>query len=318
MAQTLTPTHVPTILARDCLGPKRVYQNTVLEAAHGGETVWAGRADCAADRTDCAAAGFSVATCHRCCACATTAPAATIVIDNFTQPSAPNPAQFFQVPAGNNPFLQFNQVVSGVIGGQRDTLVQAVGNAVADAAIGNLGHDSSSGLDALNLVASGLAPTVTSLMYSGVHAPPGGGAAQSLVNAHLLGAGLGVDLTDGGTNDRFIANFLASDASPTAGLEMAITITSPGGKSSTATVVLPNSAVAFNYTIPFNTLVGTATPTQVDSIEVVFNGTHLTTNVDYKYQTLAVVPEPAAGFLMAMASGAFGLAARFSRQRRRS
>ncbi len=251
--------------------------------------------------------------------CTSSVRAGTIIIDNFEQPSLPSPAQTFVVPEGTNSFLQFNQAIpSGVIGGQRDTLIQIVGDAVQLSAIGTLGHDPNSGIHALQMVTSGVAPTVATLQYSGLHSPGPGSPLASLVNMHDLGDGLGIDLTNGGTNDRFLTNFLSVDAVPTSGLEMAITITSPGGKTSTANVIVPNSPNEFDFSVPFNLLVGNASPTEVDSITFVFNGANLTTNIDYKLQTLAVVPEPAAGILMAMAAGALGLAAPGLRRRRRS
>lgn len=240
---------------------------------------------------------------------------AMIQIDRFI---GPNPAQFFILGSGSNPSTTMSYNSADVIGGQRDTLVNVVGQGTPTSVVGIIGHDQSYNMDALQVGTNGLSPTVVTLLYSGlaVQASP-----AALINAHALASGFGMDLTGGGTNDRFQIHFYSSDARPTVGLDVAVTVTSPDGKLSTATVDAPNSTTAFDLYIPFTKLVGNAVLTNVDSIKFVFNGVRKTPNVDYEVQLLAVVPEPAATTLVVsglLAAGALSVLRRRQRARKSS
>jgi hypothetical protein len=239
--------------------------------------------------------------------------AATILIDDFAQPNA---AHFFSLGSGNSPFMQMSQSVGGVIGGQRDSLFQVMGQAQSNSTVGLLGHDTSYNIDALQVGTNGFSPTIATLQYSGANDL---NTPTSLVNAHGLGGELGIDLTDGGANDRFQLQFYSSDALPTTGLGIAVTITSPGSKSSTATSTAPNAQAFYTFDIPFSQLAGNALLSNVDSITFVFNGAApQTPNIDYELHRLAAVPEPASGILMTIATGAWGWLALRSRRRRSS
>ncbi len=225
--------------------------------------------------------------------------AGILTIDNFTQPGT---ATFFALGTGTNPTKTISQTVSGAIGGQRNVLINVMGQGKPNSATGLIGHDTDFDVDALQVATNGIAPTLTTVQYAGLEtiSPTG------LNNAHALNAGVGVDLTNGGKNDHFLLQFLFCDASPTAGLGFTINITSPGGKSSTTKMELaPNSATTYSESVPFSDLVGNANPNSVDSITFVFNG-GLTPNVDYMLQlvgTGSAVPEPTSGLLMAIALG---------------
>jgi hypothetical protein len=234
---------------------------------------------------------------------------AIIQIDTFATPS---PAQFFILGSGSNPTTTISYNSPDVIGGQRDTLVSVIGQGTPTSVVGIIGHDQSYNMNALQVGTNGLSPTVVTLLYSGlaVQASP-----AALINAHALASGFGMDLTGGGTNDRFQLHFYSSDARPTVGLDVTVTVTSPDGKLSTATVDAPNSTTAFDLFIPFSKLVGNAVLTNVDSIKFVFNGVRKTPNIDYEVQLLAIVPEPAATTLMV--SGLLTAAALSVARRRR-
>jgi hypothetical protein len=241
--------------------------------------------------------------------CAADARATLIAIDDFALPGS---AQFFLVPPGSNSSLQMTHAVSGPIGGQRDMLFHVVGQAAINSASALVGHDPSFNLNAFQLGTNGLAPTIATLQYSG---PNSANTPTALVNAHDLGGGLGLDLTGGGTNDRLQFQFVSSDAQPTTGLDVALTITSPGG-TSTANAIVQNSQTPFNLQIPFTQLVGNADWTHVDSITVTFNGVRQTANIDFEIQGISAVPEPAACLTMALGGvlfGAVSLARRFCR-----
>jgi hypothetical protein len=225
-------------------------------------------------------------------ACAAPARGAMIQIDAF---SSPNAAQFFILGTGSNPTKAMTFNSPSIIGGQRDTLVNVIGQGTPTSVVGIIGHDTSYNIDAMQIGTNGLAPTVVTLQYTGL--------ADQIADVALGGASPlvvgGVDLTGGGGNDRFQIHFFSSDARPTVGLDVAVTITTPGGKLSTAVVDAPNSTTAFDLFIPFSKLVGNASVTDVDSIKFVFNGVRQTPNIDYEIQLVAVVPEPASIVLAA-------------------
>jgi hypothetical protein len=242
--------------------------------------------------------------------------ATPVTIDNF---ALPNPGTFIVLPTGLNPSLVLTQPAVGALGGQRDTQFQVFGNTVSTAATGNIGHDTSFNIDAFQLgTINGntfATPTVTTLQYSGANA---GNTATTMNNAHNLGGGTGVNLING-TNDRIQISFFTSDALPAVqGLDMAITITSPGGLSSTLTKDAPNSQSPFICDFPFSQFVGNADFTHVDSVRVAFNGARQTPNVDFEIRGIIAVPEPTSLITMTL-GGVLCCAARlFNRKRRQS
>ena len=232
--------------------------------------------------------------------CTSDAGATLISIDDFAMPGA---AQFLLVSPGSNSSLQMTHAVNGPIGGQHDMLFHVVGQAAINSASALVGHDVSFNLNAFQLATNGLAPTVATLQYSG---PNSANTSTALTNAHALGGTSGIDLTSLGTNDRFQFQFLSSDAQPTTGLDVAITITSPGG-TSTANAIIPNSLSRFTLQLPFSQFVGNAALNHVDSISVVFNGARQTPNVDFEIQGVSVVPEPSACISMLIGGAILGV-----------
>jgi hypothetical protein len=240
--------------------------------------------------------------------------AGMITIDNFSQPY-----QFFVLGSGVNPSTVITHPSGGAIGGQRDALVSVVGQSTPTSATGFIGDYSTDEISGLWVGTNGHAPTVVTLQYSGTNPF---NTTSSLGNAHALGGGAGLDLTNGGANDRFLIHFMSNDAQPTIGLSVGITITSPGpgGKSSTETVHAQNLVAGFDLFVPFSGLVGNASTSHADSITFVFNGADKVPNVDYEVQMIAtvpriLVPEPASGILGMIALGTLGLAACVARRR---
>lgn len=225
--------------------------------------------------------------------------AASIDIDTFANP---NPRTFYVVPAmGNNSSLALSQQVSGVIGGQRNSLFQVIGPTAANSASGIIGYDTDRSLELLGQNTVGTSPTVTTLTYNGLND---------------VGLG-GIDLTSGGTNDRFLFQFISAEAQPEPdddGLDIVISIISPSGTSS-ASITCPNSLTAFTLEIPFSQLSGGASLNSVDTITVKLNSIKTVNNIDFEIHGIAAVPEPAGCFLMA-AGGALTCTVELARRKR--
>src|SRR5690606_1540164 len=151
------------------------------------------------------------------------ADAATVLIDDFTLPD-PGDTVIVGVP-----LVQVAETGLGILGGEREISVEIIGTPNPNSAIFMVGRDSDHMEDAFQLATVGLSPAVATILYDGVGS-----------------AGLGgIDLTGGGSNNRFLLQFISNDALPTAGLDIEVTVTSASG-SSTATVIAPNSMSAFD------------------------------------------------------------------------
>ena len=237
--------------------------------------------------------------------CAGVTHGAIMTIDNFSQP---DPAHFFVLGSGMNPSMHFTESSIGALGGQRDVLVDVIGQGTPTSIVGLVGQDTHYHLDAMQVGTNGLAPSVLTLEYNGVNLtiPEG---------LNPLAAVTGTDLTLGG-NDRFWIHFLSCDAQPTSGLDVNVIITSPGGLMSSVLRTAPNALGAYDFYIPFSGLSGTASIHNVETIKFVFNGNRKTPNVDYEIQLLATVPEPGSVTLLAIALGVMGWAAHRVRRRR--
>ncbi len=243
--------------------------------------------------------------------------AGLLVIDDFTKP---DPSAVIIVPMGVDPTQVVSEPSVGALGGQRDVMFKVYGQSMPNSAVSVIGFDNNYSVDAFQLGTAGLAPTVLTLQYSGSDQQ---NTPAALVNAHALAGGAGIDLTDGGSNDRFELSFISSDAQPTTGLDVTITITSPEGGLSTLSGTIKNQiGLPFEVFFPFTSLAGNAQLTSVDSVSFVFNGGKMTNNIDFELQMLATsssqpVPEPAGATLMALAAGGLGLAGLAARRRRK-
>ncbi|MCC7083438.1 MAG: hypothetical protein IT427_00345 [Pirellulales bacterium] len=200
----------------------------------------------------------------------------------------PDPAEFFMVPVGMNASKMLTQTVGGVLGGERDSYFQVIGASAVNSANGLLGNDS--GEHAFQFATLGMAPAVATLTYDGIeHAGLGG-----------------IDLTSGGSNNRFELQFLTSDAQPSTGLDIVVTVTSPGGTLA-ATVTAPNSQSAFVVQVSFSLFTGSGSLNQADKIDVAFNTINKTPNIDFELNGITIVPEPGCGILLSLGVALAGL-----------
>lgn len=209
---------------------------------------------------------------------------AEFIIDDFSAPAA------VQVPViallNPDPTLIEN-VDAGILGGERDLLLDVIGAPKFSSFIGETGAGS--------FVYRGGSPgTAATLQYDGVDADVVGPPA-ALVNSHGLG---GIDLTVYG--DRFALDFLSLDGGNSQFTEIWITVFSPGGVSDLLVDLIPDSAVPFTYTsAPFLGWVVNADPTNVTALDFGLNPIGIA-DVDFELDKISIVPEPSAIVLCGM------------------
>lgn len=232
-----------------------------------------------------------------CVACAVSVALATstalcgpIVIDDFSSPAVPE-LKIIGLLDPNPTF--FSQSGPGIVGGLREVLIEVLGTPMPL----SVAVSSGGGMFA---VASTTPGSEVSLGYRG-----------TFFNPLLL------DITDGGTNDRFELNFLTLGAGPSSNdLDVEILLKSAVGQA-VFNGAIPESAGPFSYTALFNsfTTSGAFDPTAVTSIEFSFNAPG-NTNVDYVLSSIVVeVPEPAALGTAALALVSLLVIARRARRR---
>jgi hypothetical protein len=229
------------------------------------------------------------------------ASAASIVIDDFNQP---NPQQFYVIAAINADPLLHKTVHGSILGGERDLLVDVIGNAALTTAAGTIGGGD------LDFGSSG--PVVATMQYDGVDAD------QLLPTRALVNnQGLAVDLTGGGTNSAFRLDFDSIDGGPPlTPLSYTITLTSPIAGVATRTGTLAETASPLSYFVPFSAFTQSVNFTfaNVTGITLTLNGGTTQPDADYKLSLFAAVPEPHSIALLGIGGAAFVLAA----HRRRS
>ena len=209
------------------------------------------------------------------------ASAPAIVIDDFTNPNLPDTYIIWPGVYDPDPYV-IQSTVAGVVGGERDFLIDVADPAVPLGATGVIGTGSYS-------FASGRNGAMAVLQYDGEDVDP----AQSLVNS----TGLDEDLTDGGDSTGIRFYFASIDGAAEPALDISIYLTSSGGGGSDATLsdLIPESpAGATEYFVSFADFT-TSTGfqfEQVTSIEVTFNS-RMIYDVDFELDLIETdVPEP--------------------------
>ena len=228
---------------------------------------------------------------------AASASAAQITIDDFGQPS---PQTFYVIAAINADPLLHKTAHPSILGGERDMLVDVIGNASLTTAAGTIGDGT------LDFGSSG--PVVVGLQYDGLDAD------QLLPTRALVdGQGLSVDLTDAGANNAFRLDFDSVDGGPpSTPLSYSITLTSPLAGVAVLSGSLAETATAQTYLLPFAAFTPSVNFSfaNVSSITLVLNGGATQPDADFKVSLFAAVPEPHSVMLLAMGGVAVVLAAR--------
>jgi hypothetical protein len=233
-----------------------------------------------------------------------TARASTVMIDDFDGP-APGRTYFITGSSGGgdpSPLLMKQSQASGVLGGQRDSLVNVIGTAQLGSALGVVGWDAARNAGLFQINSTPGPGSAVALQYDGDDADAPGAPAQ-LTNGQGLG---GVDLTSGGTNNMLKLTFASCDAP--GGLTIYVSATTAGGGTSTFNTSVADHASKYELLIPFSsfTHTGNGTLTSINSISFLFNVAGVP-NVDFALDSIAAVPEPSTCVLLAV--GVCGLLA---------
>ncbi len=204
---------------------------------------------------------------------ASTSARAEYIIDDFSAPVD----TVVRVIAWAHPDLSVVETPdAGILGGERDILLDVIGTPGFSSFIGEIGAGS--------FISGCTSPgTAATIQYDGVDADP----ADALTNSEGLGP---VDLTVHG--DRFALDFLSLDGGGSQFTEIWITVFSPGGFSDLLVDLIPDSAGPSTYVSPaFGDWVTNADPTNVAAVEFSMNPIGID-DVDFELDTISIVPEP--------------------------
>lgn len=224
--------------------------------------------------------------------------AGTIVIDDFSGPQDP---ETFVVGMANPGPLLVKQQASGVLGGERDLLLELLGTAGPVSAAMTVGGGT------LGLL-TGSPGSMLALQYDGFG--PGDADSSSGLFNH---EGLCVDLSDGGQNHQFQIDMLSLDAGPGMdAIDLVVEVTSYDG-TAVYTGAMGENANPFTYIIDLDDFetAGDFSWGSVTSVGFLFNvGGQMA--VDFVLDSLTVtVPEPSSLILALPGSlAAFWLASR--------
>ena len=183
-------------------------------------------------------------------------------VDSF---NLPNPAATFIIDLLDPDPTLIKNTVAGVVGGERDLLIDVAGNPGLNTALGAVGFQGGSGAFRGTFGAPGSTAT---LEYDGLDAdivgPPAG-----LVNNE----GLTTDLTNGGINTGFRIDTFALDVGSGATMRFRIELTGPGGATATLDSLLNEDVNLHVEFFPFAlfTTAGGFSFADVTSIRVILN-----------------------------------------------
>jgi len=198
-----------------------------------------------------------------------------LVVDDFSS------TQQEWVIAAANPDPTHLEASGSMLGGERDLLVDVLGQPQLISSNGSVGDD---GGDTVLLFASSAPGTLVTLQYDGADADTAGPPA-ALVNSE----GLSADLTaNGGAGFRFDFDFLQIGGGVDE-IEAEIRLTSAGGGTATYNGSISENLGEFDYLVPYAafTTAGGFTFADVTSIEIDLNTTGVEA-VDYQLDNITI------------------------------
>jgi len=231
----------------------------------------------------------------------------TYVIDDFGSPA---PRDYFLIdPLLINNDALLEHAFDDILGGERDILVEVIGEAGRDSAGGFIGYVSAHDVGQLHLVTAHYPGAILTLQYDGLDS--GADAiADTLVDSRSLNA----DLTRGGVGDRIILEFTSSDGVQSLGLSVEVTAEHSGGGTLRWKGYMEDCDSACQMEIFYEDFVKTYDAgvqpepffDDIDSLTFVFNGNgngSPTPDVDFRLDMISVaVPEPATVVSLGMAA----------------
>ncbi|NQU25986.1 MAG: PEP-CTERM sorting domain-containing protein [Candidatus Nealsonbacteria bacterium] len=226
------------------------------------------------------------------------------MIDSF---DSPDPYELLfcpgEAPWGDGNPCAMENVVAGVVGGERDVFVETRGEPRAISAIGMVGYEPSYEAGILALATYGFgdlgSASYVILQYDGVDDDEAETIWPALTNSEQLNT----DLTGDGTNTAFVFGFLGLDAgSNRDSLDLNIVVNGPEG-SAAYSGAIPESPLAFNHTVDFAdfTVAGANPFNAATSVTITLNNpTTPSKNIDFELDSISAIPEPSTLGLLAL------------------
>lgn len=212
-----------------------------------------------------------------------------LLIDDF---ELPNPAFSYNILSPTNPDPEVHKFAgAGVVGGERDLLIDVLGDPTFASATGTVGQSNGQGLFEF----ASLTPGVQAILqYDGLDADDTT-PDKALINARQLG---GIDVSGGGIINGIRIDFtrLEVPGSNTL-LDVQIRLTGPGAATATFTGTIPENPDPFSFFVPYSSFVlaNSFSFGNVTSIEVDLNPTGVQA-VDFAIDRILASEERNDGF----------------------
>ncbi len=236
--------------------------------------------------------------------------AGTIMIDSFDNPQDPSDPCLLLVPGESpredgNPSAMENSFLE-ILRGERDVFVKAHGTPLSISASVVAGYEPSYDKGILAFATYGFSNFGSAshlvLQYDGYDDDESKIAWPILTNSEQLNT----YLTDGGTNDAFVFDFISLDAgSDRTSLDLRITVNGPDGRWAVYKGTIPETHEAFQHRVEFTDvgweIIGVAPFDAATSVTFTFNDPDAAVmNVDFELDSISTVPEPSTLVMLAL------------------